>query len=203
MISALDIFEREGIAALPLEPSVLARRAGIPLVTYESLSSRKAGADLIRRVGSSDGFTFRAGGQTHVAYNSEVESLERQRWTLTHELCHIWLGHLDETASDRAALAVRHSPEERAANDLCSRLLCPLPVLHLCAVESAAALAALCGVSLEAAAYRMRELSDARRAGRLLRSEEDRRMAALFLPFISDAVTAALARRAARRHSLT
>jgi Zn-dependent peptidase ImmA (M78 family) len=170
MISALEIFEREDVSSLPFEPSAAARRAGIRLVTYRSFA-RTAGCDdaLIRRMHSQDGFVLFGGSAPVILYNDQIGSLGRQRWTLTHELCHIWL---DRRGGDRAA------------DRLTADLLCPLAVLHLCAVTEPAQIAALCGVSTQAALHRFSDLTALRRSGKILQSEEQLRMAHRFLPFV-------------------
>lgn len=171
MTTALDIFEREEIDSLPFEPARAAKRAGIRLVTYRSFA-RSAGCDaaLLRRMHSRDGFILTGGTAPIILYNDQIGSLGRQRWTLTHELCHLWL---DFQGGDTAA------------NSLTINLLCPLVVLHLCAVNEPSQIIGLCGVSAEAARRRFVELTALRRGGRLLQSEQQLRTAHRFLPFIS------------------
>lgn len=171
MISALDIFERGEVDSLPFDPAAAAKRAGIKLVTYRSFA-RAAGCDdrLVRRMHSQDGFVLSGGKAPVILYNDRIGSLGRQRWTLTHELCHIWLDY---------------QGGDGAADRLTAELLCPPVVLHLCAVTSPAQIAALCGVSMEAARHGFSRLTGLRRSGRILQDDAGLRMAHRFLPFVS------------------
>ncbi|MEG1774012.1 MAG: hypothetical protein RR320_04070, partial [Oscillospiraceae bacterium] len=103
--------------------------------------------------------------------------------------------HLGEDRTTGGAAPALARADEQAADRLTAALLCPLPVVHLCAPENAAALGALCGISQEAAAIRWRELGALRRAKTLMQSEEDRELVLWFLPFLSDVVTADALRR--------
>jgi Zn-dependent peptidase ImmA (M78 family) len=184
-MTAADIFEREGIVSLPLDPAALARKNGVRLVTYTTFSAaRKSNSPLP----SGDGFLVRSGTSPVIVYNEKIASSGRQRWTLIHELCHLWLGHASSDART-----------EREVERLTASLISPLVVLHLCGVTNACQVARLCGISNEAARIRFDEMTRRRMAGTFLTSEEDRRIAAQFLPYISDIVSALTMQEMGRR----
>ena len=174
MLTAYDIILRENILSLPINPSQLAKQNDVSIISYATLE--KLGVKKIPV--SKDGFSFVMNG-IKIAYNGAIEPLERQRFTLIHELCHIWLGHL-ETPPANKDLA------ERQADSIASELLCPLLVLHLCGVTTPADIKDLCGVSQSAAQIAFKNLCKARKDKTLLKSEQEVLIATKFLPFISD-----------------
>ena len=173
-MTAAEIFEREEICSLPLDPVRLARQNGVRLVTYATYTAAKAsGASLP----SNDGFLVRGASSPVIVYNEIIASAGRQRWTLIHELCHLWMGH--ESSDPRT---------EREVERLTAELISPLTVMHLCGVSNAAQLCALCGVSAEAGRIRFGELQRRRAAKNFFDRDEDRRIAVRFLPYISGVV---------------
>ena len=173
-MTALDIFKREGITSLPLNPAELAKKSGIRLVRYSTYLDKTGDTQLL----CSDGVLLSNANPPIIVYNEKISSKGRQRWTLIHELCHYWLGH---DASDKKT--------EQEVERLTAALISPAVVLHLCGVKSAADVAEICGISSEAAKIRFDEIERKRRAGTFMRTEEDIKTAALFLPFISDTVS--------------
>ncbi len=90
----------------------------------------------------------------------DSESSSRCRFTIAHELGHIFLGHLLINTPQYRTFAVRDD-NESAANVFARDLLAPACVLHELNVITAADISKLCNISLEAATYReqrMREL---------------------------------------------
>lgn len=174
-MTAAEIFEREQIVSLPLDPAALANRNGIKLVTYSAFLSAGGSAAALP---SQDGFLIRGASSPAIVYNERIPCKGRQRWTLIHELCHFWLGH---PSSDP------HT--ERITDRLTASLLAPLPVLHLCGVTNAQQIVRLCGISAEAARNRLEELQRLRRGRGFLKSEEEICIVRRFLPYISDTVS--------------
>ena len=174
-MTAQDIYKTFAIRSLPVNPAALARQLDIALVTYDTL--RKNG---VEPSFSQDGFAFLLGGQKKIAYNSEISSLRRQRWTITHELCHFLLGHVGRELPDR-------QQAEWQANHLTSELLCPTAVLHLCGVTTVAEIAELCKVSLSAAKIALDRLELLRRQGDPLAGQQQ--FILQMLPFISEYIT--------------
>lgn len=95
----------------------------------------------------------------NIIYN-DTEPSPRCRFTIAHELGHIFLGHLiiNKTAYRTFQLS---DENESSANVFARDLLAPACVLHELHALQAADIARLCNISLEAATYRearMREL---------------------------------------------
>lgn len=92
----------------------------------------------------------------------DTESSRRCRFTIAHELGHIFLGHLLINTPQYRTFAVRDD-NESAANVFARDLLAPACVLHELQAINAADISNLCNISLEAAEYRekrMRELEN-------------------------------------------
>lgn len=184
----LGFYERYGVTALPLEPRAILKRERIPVVDYPEYA-RKVGwpvEKLIEHYGR-DAFTQCLDGRYLICCNSCLPR-QRIRWTLTHELCHIYLGHMeaDSQAGDGA---------DQEVDRLVSGALCPMPVVHLCGVASQSELAALCGLSNEAAGYQFDRLQRLRAQRSVLRTREDVQLVSRFLPFISGYISEKLTGR--------
>ena len=173
-MTAADIFEREGITSLPIDPAQLARKSGVRLVRYSTYVEKTGDTELL----CSDGVLLKGANPPIIVYNEKISSTGRQRWTLIHELCHYWLGH---DMSDRKT--------EQEVERMTAALISPAVVLHLCGVKSANDVAEICGISAEAAKIRFDEIERKRRAMTFMQTEEDIRTAKQFLPFISDTVS--------------
>lgn len=105
------------------------------------------------------GKTFFHDDKFEIVYNN-TEPSTRCRFTIAHELGHIFLGHLiiNKTAYRTFQLS---DENESSANVFARDLLAPACVLHELHALQAADIARLCNISLEAAAYRearMKEL---------------------------------------------
>lgn len=170
-LSVEEVYQRFHINTLPFNPTLVTKQLSIALVTYQTLEAQGS-----RPQCSDDGFSFYFQGEPKIAYNTEGPSVRRQRFTLTHELCHHLLGHVDAQQGDKNRF-------EQQANALASDLLCPIAVLHLCGVTTAAEIMEICRVSLQAAKIALDRLEKARRFGDPTAGQEA--LVALMLPFIS------------------
>ncbi|MBR6735863.1 MAG: ImmA/IrrE family metallo-endopeptidase [Oscillospiraceae bacterium] len=186
-MTAADIFEREGITSLPLDPSELARKSGVRLVRYSTYVEKTGDTELL----CSDGVLLASAVPPIIVYNEKISSVGRQRWTLIHELCHYWLGH---DMSDKKT--------EQEVERLTSALISPAVVLHLCGVRNANDVAAICGISAEAARIRFDEVERKRRAMTFMHTDEDIRIAKQFLPFISDTVSRIASNESHKRRTM-
>lgn len=82
----------------------------------------------------------------YIVYN-ERHSYERQRWTVSHEISHVFRGH------------VEYSPiEEAEANYFAKQLLMPIAVLSARGIVTKEQISTACGVSIEAAGYRVKDI---------------------------------------------
>lgn len=184
--TASQICARNRINAYPLNPMKLADKSGIKILTYEKFAeiSGNSSADLLRI--SEDGFSISQNGAGVVVYNKAIQSRGRRRWTLLHEMSHIYLGHIDD---NRPQLYELSEDEQRwleaDADDLAACLIAPLFIAHLCNVETAQELRSLFGVSQEAAEYFLNDLQYMRQGNRIARLVFPE-SAILCLPFISE-----------------
>lgn len=93
-----------------------------------------------------------------IVYDDTAPS-SRCRFTIAHELGHIFLGHLLIDASDCRTFA-NNDDIESAANVFARDLLAPACVLHELHAVNAADVAKICNISLEAATYREKRMQD-------------------------------------------
>lgn len=139
-----------GIKSLPVVVSKIAYFSDIDIVKNSTADCLKAGQS---------GMTIVQNGKFHIIYNDN-ENSRRCRFTIAHELGHIFLGHLLINTPAYRTFAIRDD-NESAANVFARDLLAPACVLHELRAINAADIAKLCNISLEAARYRekrMREL---------------------------------------------
>ena len=173
---------------MPVSPWALAETNHIKLLSFGDFKQRQPS---FIPSASLKAFSFIDDLTATIVYdNTSAVSPDLQRWVLAHELSHIWLDHL---CDDHILSA--HDRQEEAADLLAADILCPLPVLHLCGIETAGQIAALCGIPLNVAQAQMRLLSIARQKNLLLKAEPEKQIANLFLPFISDTIVRQIATR--------
>ena len=139
------------IDRLPVRVSGICRLLGYAVTSYAR------GEELIERLGlsekaeSNDGFTYKS-----VIFYSDSCTVQRQRFTVAHELGHILL-HNGGGVYNREP-ADSDNPIEREANVFASRLLAPACVLWGLGVTDAGQLAELCDISMQSARFRMERL---------------------------------------------
>lgn len=149
------------------------------------------GADAIAALGLSsqrifsDGFAICRKGKYYIFYN-DLCNVGRQRFTIAHELGHIVLGHLQEgqyTMINREP-ALRDDPEELQANQFAARILAPACVLHALNVRSAEEISRLCGISHQAAEFRLARLRVLNQRDKYRTSPLERQVYEQFKPFL-------------------
>lgn len=188
-ILAWDIIKREGFTALPIQPRRIIDRHGIKLLTYTEFAELcgREREDVIRDY-DEDGFLFPlenlGGRMTYCIVYNEKKDAERINWTLMHELCHYFLGHVKSEQDVMTRASLNKSELDVEADALCARLFCPTVVLHMCCVNSPEEIAELCGISYRAAFLRWQHLEKARHYKRFLEMEEERGILEQFAPFI-------------------
>jgi Zn-dependent peptidase ImmA (M78 family) len=105
------------------------------------------------------GKTVCENGYFNIIYR-DTESSKRCRFTIAHELGHIFLGHLMINTSQYRTFKIQNDTESQA-NVFARDLLAPACVLHELQALSAAEISKLCNISLDSATFRaerMREL---------------------------------------------
>lgn len=89
----------------------------------------------------------------------DSESSRRCRFTIAHELGHIFLGHLMINTPAYRTFAIQNDTES-AANVFARDLLAPACVLHELKIIAAAEISDLCNISLAAATYREQRMKE-------------------------------------------
>ena len=186
------------VSALPVPVARIAQENGIRLGTYAK------NATLVRSLGLEpwlryDAFSALTSTGIVTLYRDDLPR-QRIRFTLAHELGHIFLGHLSPTRDTHCSVLIRSpdstDPLEREANMFAARLLAPACVLWGIGARSAEEISFLCDISMQAAiirAHRMDMLyhreSDLLASGRpscFLSSALERQLYRTFQPFISE-----------------
>lgn len=108
------------------------------------------------------------------------------RYTLAHELGHIFLGH---PLSKKKYMSMgngiyKAECSERQADYFAERLLCPACVLWALELESAEQIAELCQVELSVAERRYKRLEELRKKGKFLTHPLERELLENFIPYI-------------------
>lgn len=140
------------VNSLPVIVSRIASAADISIIKNSYVNYLKP---------SQSGKTFVQKEKFYIVYN-DTENSHRCRFTIAHELGHIFLGHLLINTPQYRTFAIRDDSES-AANVFARDLLAPACVLHELHTINAADISRICDISLEAAEYRekrMRELEN-------------------------------------------
>ena len=189
-VSANQFLLSEKVAALPVNPCLLAEKHGVRLLSFDEFCEyyRTTPRQLEQKY-NRDGFALVDGECRMILYRAALDAAQL-RWVLMRELCMLlYSGRVEpllpqtRQGRDRRRKA---GPGAQELSRLAEEILCPLPIAHLCGVATAAELALLCGIPLDRAQERMLELRIARRKGGMFRLEEELELLAQFAPFISD-----------------
>lgn len=137
------------IKALPVNVSELAAKSGIKIIKDSRVNLLKE---------NQSGMTVEQEGKFYIIYK-DTEAPERCRFTIAHELGHIFLGHL-LTAVPACAYRTFtvQNDFESSANVFARDLLAPACVLHELGATSAEDIARICAISIESAQIRAARL---------------------------------------------
>ena len=164
-----EIILREGISNLPVKTSALCKQMGIDVRMCAELS--KSGEARMMQ------------GEP-VIFVSTHDQIERQRFTVAHELGHIMLGHVGKYHLVNREPSTMDNPIEQEANIFASRLLAPACVLWGCNVQSADDIMLLCKISRTAAEYRMERMRVLYARNKFLTSPLERCVYEQFIAYI-------------------
>ncbi len=188
-LTAWRMLLAEKIDSLPVDPFAVAAGRGIKVLTYGEYCGVMGltRAELADRHGR-DGFTLVIDGRYLIFYNEDNNG-PRIRWTVTHELCHIFLGHFEAGAQPQPGHADQaaggKSRPESDADELTARVLSPMIVLHLSCVSSLDELQKMTGLSREASLYRWKRLCHVRRVKKVLTHKLEMEVVLQFQHFIT------------------
>lgn len=143
------------ISKMPVNVSAVCKNYGFSLLNYHQGKRVIDFFHLQKQTMKSDGFTVCHKNKFYIFYN-ELRGVERCRFTIAHELGHIFLGHLqnNQVTSINREPDPADTEEEHMANIFASRLLAPACVLHELRIKTPKDISALCGISLQSAEFR-------------------------------------------------
>lgn len=164
MIQVNTLFIQEKITSFPVDPFQIIKNNRWGLVTYSEIA-REQGVwieDVIAAFQSEDGYTIYDGTNYTIAYNDTIHNQGRIRFTLMHEIGHIYMNHLfdfDETILMRSALTEnKYKVLENEANSFARNSLAPVMVVKALNLISAHAVADYFGMSYSASVVRLNAL---------------------------------------------
>lgn len=173
------------ITSLPVDIASICSMQGHVLRDYRNGEKAIVALGLSKQMEAVDGFTFYGRGTYYIFYNNQC-SPGRQRFTIGHELGHVALGHMLDgqfTTMNREP-AIGDAPEETQANQFAARILAPACVLHALKVRNAEEIARLCGISRQAAEFRLARLRVLEQRGKYFTSPLERQVYEQFIPFL-------------------
>lgn len=164
MTRANELFAKEGIIEFPIEPFEIIKNNKWGLVTYSELAEEYGvTVDEIKAAfQSEDGYTIYDGTNHTIAYNDTVSVHGRIRFTLMHEIGHIYMNHLidfDETILRRSNLTeTKYKVLENEANSFARNTLAPVIVVKDLKINSVQDLVNHFDISSSAAKTRLKAL---------------------------------------------
>lgn len=165
------------ITSLPLSFSDICRANNIKLLRY-------IGNDYF--ADDERGITFIKDGQYNIIVNG-ADSLQVQRYTMGHELGHIFLGHLQNGQMHTRISGTRSDPKapmEYQAERFAMGILAPACVLWGLDLHSPKDIAKVCYISIEDARYRADRMRDLYKRDVFLASELEKRVFEQFKSFV-------------------
>jgi Zn-dependent peptidase ImmA (M78 family) len=132
------------VSELPVKPSLIARAAGIKVIKnsdVHELAPHESGASVLD------------GKQWYIIYDDE-NTRQRCRFTVAHELGHIFLGHELRKGYHARTFDTTRPTIEQQADAFAARLLAPACVLWALNVRTMTEIAELCDISNTAAQIR-------------------------------------------------
>ena len=152
--AAWEMLIKHNVSALPVSVSKICKRERIKLLSYNE------GKEIIEKLQLTDHTVNDAFSIGRRIFFSDETSLERQRFSIAHELGHIILHEYEGATVYNREISPEDAPLESEANVFASRLLAPLCVLHFVGVQSAEEISKLCSISITAAKIRHERLCE-------------------------------------------
>ena len=167
------------VKSLPVSVLSIAKSAGIKVI-----KKSKANKDLLLPYLS--GISFLIGKQWYIVYNDN-STRQRNRFTVAHELGHIFLGHeLEKRNRMTQAFMKSESNAEQEANIFASRLLAPACVLWALGLKNSTEIASVCDISHTAAKFRAERMETLYKRNRFLIAPLEREVYNNFKTFLQN-----------------
>lgn len=129
------------------------------------------------------GATFYANSTWYIVFSDRI-SVQAQRYTIAHELGHIFLGH--SLVDGKYGRTFATSPEEYQAERFAIDILAPACVLWGLNLHSAEDIARVCNISMTSATKRARRMEELYRRNMFLSQPLERQVYQQFRRFISE-----------------
>lgn len=162
-------------ASLPIDVLTIAKKAGIRVVKNSQAAALAP---------SESGKTFFDGEEWFIIYDDTLD-VSSARYTIAHELGHIFLGHELAHAKYYGAQEFTKKPKsEQQADMFAVRLLCPACILWALELHDADDVAAFCKVPHNIAVQRAKRMEELYVRNKFLTSETERKVFESFKDFI-------------------
>ena len=90
------MFKKNNIHTVPIDPFYIVRNEGFELIPFSRLKEK---LKVVVKAGEYDGMSFHySPSGTYIICYDDSQSYPRQRFTILHELGHIYMGHKEESS---------------------------------------------------------------------------------------------------------
>ena len=181
-----EVLTQNNVCELPVKIAPICRNYGIRVRSYQDSADVLGKLNLMDMIDRTDGFLAYISGEPVIFYDQSCVP-GRQRFTIAHELGHYLLGHVQpgQVTTINREPTPGDSPQERQANQFAARVLAPACVLWGLDLHSADEIAAACGISRAAAAFRAERMRELYQRGKFLTAPQERQVYRQFETFIS------------------
>jgi len=168
------------VSSLPVDILGIAKASGIHVIKNSSVN------DLLE---GEHGKSYFNGEEWIIIYDDR-DDVATARFTLAHELGHIFLGHDLIVTDDPEIKEFKKKPRsEQQSDTFALRLLCPVCVLNDLGIDSPERLAEYCKIPLDRANIRYKRLCELRKRNKFFTSELEKRLYENFRDFLENANT--------------
>lgn len=174
--SAWQVILDYNINKLPIKITDITKGSNIKIVKNSDMNMLEPNMDAL---------TIFDGEYFFIIYDDDM-NIQRRRFTIAHELGHIFLGHFMETYNNIKKFSLDSEDLEKDANNFAIRLLAPACVLWGIGVTSPQEISELCNISLSASNIRFNRLQKLYERNMFLTSFLERRVFEQFKEFIEE-----------------
>ncbi len=165
------------VVSLPVDVIKIANDNGI--IILKNSEAQKLSPD-------ETGISIYDGEQWFIIYDDTVANKGRKRFTIAHELGHIFLGHPLIAGFHARTVGGKLPPTENEANIFASRFLAPACALWGLGLRSAADIAKACEISMESAEIRAERMAELYKRQKFLTSPLEKKVYEQFKDFIEE-----------------
>ena len=137
-MEVVDFLETYNVTTYPISLTKLATKMKVPLIAYGSCQDSKINLTLCKL---EDSFLILLHGKSFIFFNDK-QRYTRIRFSIAHEMAHIWLEHSEDTEINEAE-----------ANFFASYLLAPVPLILKSNIDDVGDVSTAFNVGFDAAYY--------------------------------------------------